>query len=102
MAAGAQIRRNSTRNSGSREGEFSSSVGLGRCMAVRAADLAGMGTGAERLVDNALDGARTTAAFGTATKAAIKLLGATWKVVCGIHGVADVVVAQHIAGTDNH
>ena len=71
-------------------------------MAVRAAGLTGMRTGAERLVDDAFDGAGAAAAFGTATKAAIKLLGATRKVVCGIHGVADVVVAQHVAGTDNH
>ena len=71
-------------------------------MAVGAARLAGQRAGAERLVDDALDRARAAAAFGTATKAAIELLGATRKVVCGIHGVADVVVAQHIAGTDNH
>ena len=71
-------------------------------MAVGAAGLAGVGTSAERFVDDALDGTCTAAAFGTATKAAIKLLGATRKVICGIHGVADVVVAQHIAGTDDH
>ena len=102
MAAGAQIRRNSTGNSGSREGEFGSGRGLGRRMAVGTAGLAGQGTSTERFVDDALDGTRTAAAFGTATKAAVKLLGATRKVVCGFHGVADVVIAQHIAGTDNH
>ena len=102
MAAGALIRRNSTGKSGSREGEFGSGRRLGRRVGVGAAGLAGMGTGAKRLVDDALDGACAAAAFGTATKAAIKLLGATRKVICGIHGVADVVVAQHIAGTDNH
>ena len=104
MAAGTQIRRNSTGNSGSREGVFGSGRGLGHrmAMAVGAAGLAGTGAGAERLVDDALDGTCAAAAFGTATKAAIQLLGATQKVVCGIHGVADVVVAQHIAGTDNH
>jgi len=102
MAAGALIRRNSTGNSGSREGEFRSGRWLGRRMAVGAAGLAGKRTGTERLVNDALDGARTTATFGTATKAAVKLLGAPRKVVGGIHGVADVVVAQHVAGTDNH
>jgi len=71
-------------------------------MAVRAAGLTGMRTGAECFVNDALDGAGAAAAFGTATKATIKLLGATRKIVCGIHGVADVVVAQHVAGTDNH
>ena len=71
-------------------------------MAVRAASLASVDAGTKRFVDDGLDGAGAPAAFGTATKAAIKLLGATRKVVRGIHGVADVVVAQHIAGTDNH
>ena len=71
-------------------------------VAVRAAGLAGKRAGAERLVDDALDGARTTATFSAATKAAIDLLGVTRKVVSGIHGVTDVVVAQHIAGTDDH
>ena len=102
MAAGAPIRRNSTGNSGSREGEFGSGRRLGRGMAVGATGLAGQGTDAEGLVNDALDGACATAAFGTATKAAIKLLGAPRKVVCGIHGVAHVVIAQHIAGTNNH
>ena len=71
-------------------------------VAVRAAGLAGKRAGAERLVDDALDGARATAAFGTATKAAVNLLGVARKVVCGIHGVTHVVVAQHVAGTDDH
>ena len=88
--------------SGSREGELGFDLIIGRRVAVRAAGLAGQRTSAERLFDDALDGTRTAAAFGTATKAAVKLLGATRKVVCGFHGVADVVIAQHIAGTDNH
>ena len=61
-----------------------------------------MSAGAKRLVDDALDGAGAAAAFGTATEATIELLGIARKVVGGIHGVADVVVAQHIAGTHNH
>jgi hypothetical protein len=102
MAAGAPIRRNSTGNSGSREGEFSFGRRLSRGMSVRAASLASVGAGAEGLVDDTLDRAGAAATFGTATKAAIELLGVTRKIVCGIHGVADVVIAQHIAGTDNH
>ena len=71
-------------------------------MAVRAAGLAGPGAGAERLVDDALDGACATAAFGAATEAAIKLLGVARKDICRTHGVADVVIAEDVAGTDNH
>lgn len=71
-------------------------------MAMRAARLASVNAGAKRLIDDTLDGAGAAAAFGTATKAAIKLLGVTREVVCGIHGVAYVVIAQHIARTDNH
>ena len=71
-------------------------------MAVRAAGLTGPGAGAERLVDNALDGTGATAAFGAATKAAINLLRVTRKAVCRIHGVADVVIAKDVAGTDDH
>ena len=71
-------------------------------MVVGTAGLAGPGAGAERLIDDALDGARATAAFGAATEAAVKLLGATRKALGGFHGVADVVITQHVAGTDNH
>src|ERR1700759_627669 len=68
---------NSTGNSGSREGEFGSGRRLGRRVSmammgvVRTAGLASQGASAERLVDDALDGTRATAAFGTATKAAV-------------------------------
>ena len=71
-------------------------------MGVRAAGLAGLGAGAERLVDDALDGAGATAAFGAAAEAAIKLLGVARKDICRTHGVADVVIAEDVAGTDNH
>jgi hypothetical protein len=109
-AADGAIRTNPVGNSGSREGEIGSGRGLGSGvrmamlmdMAVRAAGLAGPDAGAERLVDDALDGTRATAAFGAAAKAAIDLLGVTRKAVGRIHGVADVVIAQHVAGADNH
>jgi len=71
-------------------------------MAVRATRMASPGTGAERFVDNALDGTGAAAAFGATTEAAIKLLGASRKVVCRIHSVADVVIAKDVAGTDDH
>ena len=68
--------------SGRREGEFGSGRRLGGSMAVRAAGMAGPGAGAQRFVNNALDGAGAAAAFRTATKAAVNLLGATGETVC--------------------
>jgi len=71
-------------------------------MAVGATGLACQGAGAQRVLDDALDGAGATAAFGAAAEATVDLFGVTRKVVCGVHGVADVVIAQHVARTDNH
>ena len=71
-------------------------------MAVRATRLAGPGAGAERLVDDALDGAGATAAFGAATETAVDLLGVPWKLVRSVDGMADVVVAQDVTGTNDH
>jgi len=88
--------------SGSRESEFGSGREFSCGMAVRATGLAGQGAGAQRFVDDALDGAGATAAFSVATKAAIDLLGVARKVVRRIHGVADVVIAKDVAGTDDH
>ena len=93
---------NPTRMSGSREGEFGSNrIGAGG-MAVRATGLAGPDAGAQRIVDDGLDGARAAATFGTATEAAIELLGIARKIVCGVDGLADVMIAEHVAGTHNH
>jgi hypothetical protein len=69
---------------------------------VRAAGAAGLGAGAERLVDDGLDGARAAAAFRAATEAAIDLLGIAGKVFGGAHSAADVVVGDQVAGTDDH
>ena len=49
--------------------------------AVRATGAAGLGARAQSLVNDGLDGARASAAFGAATEAAIDLLGATRKVL---------------------
>src|SRR6478609_4105477 len=61
-------------------------------MAVRAARAAGLGAGAECLVDDGLDGARTTAAFGAAAEAAVDLLWMARKVRRCVHSAADVMV----------
>jgi hypothetical protein len=71
-------------------------------MAVRAAGMASPGASAKRLVDDALDGAGAAAAFGAATEAPVNLLGVTREAVCRFHGVADVVIAKDVAGTDDH
>jgi hypothetical protein len=103
MAAGGLELRQFNGISGSREGEFGSNrSSVGRGVVVRAAGVAGPGAGAERLVDNGLDGAGATAAFRAATKAAIDLLGVAGKVVSSTDGLADVLIAEHVAGTHNH
>jgi hypothetical protein len=75
---------------------------LGVSLAVRAARTAGLGAGAQRLVDNGLDGARAAAAFGTAAEATVDLLGIPGKVFRAIDRTADIVVGQDVAGTNNH
>src|SRR5262245_6807605 len=71
-------------------------------MTVRATSAAGACTGTERFVDDGLDGARATAAFGAAAEATIDLLGVTNGVVGISEGGADVVVAEDVTGTNNH
>ena len=71
-------------------------------LAVRTSGLAGLGAGAERLFDDALDGACTAAAFDTAAEAAIDLPGIARKILRRAHGTADIVVAEDVAGTDYH
>jgi len=69
---------------------------------MRTTGFAREGAGAERLIDDGLDGARATAAFGAAAEAAVNLLWVARKIFRGGDGVANIFVAQHIAGTDNH
>ena len=69
---------------------------------VRASGTAGLGAGAERLIDDGLDGARATAALGTATETAIDLLGIARQVFRSTDGITHVVVGDDVAGTDNH
>jgi hypothetical protein len=71
-------------------------------VAVGAAGAALLGAGAERLVNDGLDGARAPAAFGAAAEATIDLLGIPRQVPGRAHGVTDIVVADNVAGTDNH
>jgi hypothetical protein len=71
-------------------------------LAVRASGMAGLGASTERLVNDGFDAAGASATFGAATEAAIDLLGVAWKVFRGVDGITDIVVAQDIAGTNNH
>ena len=75
---------------------------IGHGVAVRAARAAGFGARAQRFVDDGLDGARATAAFGAAAEATVNLLCMTRKVRRCVNGVADVMVSQNVTGTNDH
>ena len=79
-------------------------VGLlfGHGVAVRAARAASLGAGAQRFVDDGLDGARAAAAFGAAAKATINLLGIACHARSCTDGIADIMVAQDVTGTNDH
>src|SRR6185503_3556675 len=68
---------------------------------VRAAALAGGGRGGERLVHDPPDGAGAAAALRRAAETAVDLSGRARPYV-GLHDLAHVVIAQHIAGADDH
>lgn len=71
--------------------------------AVRTAGPAGLGAGAERLFDDGLHGACTATAFDAATEATVNLPGIARKIVLRrTDGAADILVAEDVAGTDNH
>ncbi len=88
--------------SGGREREPGVGLRLYAGLAVRTSGTAGLGAGAEGLVDDGLDGARAPAAFGAAAEAAIDLLGTAGKVRRRGDGTADVLVADDVTGTNNH
>ena len=71
-------------------------------MAMRTTGAAGLGAGAQRLIDDGLDGARATAAFGAAAKAAIDLLGTARKTLRRGDSAADIMIGKDVAGTNNH
>jgi hypothetical protein len=90
------------RISGGGEGEFAVDGRVVPDVAVRTSGLAGHGTGAESLVNDGFDGARAAAAFGAAAEATINLLGIARKVFRGTDGKANIVVAEDVAGTNDH
>ena len=50
-------------------------------LAVRAAGAAGLGASPQRLINDGLDGARASAAFGAAAETSVDLLGTAGKVL---------------------
>jgi hypothetical protein len=75
---------------------------FGRGMVMRAARATGLGAGAQGLVDDGLDGTRAAAAFGAAAKTTVELLDVSRQVRSYADGIADIVVAEDVTGTDNH
>jgi hypothetical protein len=88
--------------SGGSERELGIDMRLRACPAVRASRATGLGASPEGLVNDGLDGTRAPATFSAATKAAIELLGIARKVFRDIDGTTDIVVAEDVAGTNNH
>jgi hypothetical protein len=88
--------------SGGSERELGVAVWFRLEAAVRATGAAGLGAGAQRLVDNGLDGARASSTLGAAAEASVNLLGVSGKIFRSVHGITDVVIAKHVTGTDNH
>src|SRR5580704_16727829 len=69
--------------------------------AVRAA-AAGRAGGGERVIHDALDGARAASALGAAAEAAIDVAGRTRVRPRGFDRATHVVIRQYVAGTDDH
>ena len=73
-----------------------------RLAAVRASGAAGLGAGTKGVVDDGLDGTRASATLGAAAETAVDLLGVARKVLRSVDGATDIVVAEDVAGTNNH
>jgi len=69
---------------------------------VRATDTALACAGPERFGHDSLQGARATAAFSAAAEAAVNLRRRARQLRSRTYGGADIVVGQHVAGTNDH
>jgi hypothetical protein len=69
---------------------------------MRASGAAGLGAGTKCVVNDGLDGTRASATLGAAAETAVDLLGVARKVLRSVDGAADIVVAEDVAGTNNH
>ena len=88
--------------SGGREREPGVGMRLGVGLAVRAPGLAGLGAGSESLFNDGFDCADAATAFDAATQAAVDLPSIARKLFRRLDSAADIVVADDVAGTDNH
>jgi hypothetical protein len=71
-------------------------------LGVRAPFAAGLGARTQRFIHDLADGPGTTTALGAAAKAAIDLPRRARQIAGVSHSVADVVVANDVAGTNDH
>jgi hypothetical protein len=69
---------------------------------VRASRATGLGASTKGLVNDGFDGARAPPTFSAAAEAAVELLGIAGQILRRADGAADIVVAQDVAGTNNH
>src|SRR3569623_1021298 len=69
---------------------------------MRAPAAAGLGANAESFIHDLANGAGTTAARGATSEAPIDLPCRPGRLLCVGNDTANIVVAQHIAGTDDH
>jgi len=69
---------------------------------MRTSGVTGASAGAKRLIDDGLDGPRAATAFHAAAKTTMDLLRMAHHIVSGTDGIADIVVAKDVAGTDDH
>jgi hypothetical protein len=75
---------------------------VGHIVAMRTTGAARLGAGAESFVDDRLDGARATAAFGAAAEASVNLLWIARQVRSCMDGTPDIMVAKDVTGTNDH
>ena len=86
----------------SRRGQRELGLFVQSFLVVRATDETTSRAGSKRFVDDGLDGPRTAAAFHAAAEAAMDLSGMPQHIIRGADRMANIVVAENIAGADNH
>jgi hypothetical protein len=84
-----------------RRGSFIGSVNLTEVAPARAAGAARATSAGKRFIHDPSDGARAPSTLGAAAEAAIDLAGGTRRLAGSDHR-ADVVIAQYVAGADDH
>jgi len=88
--------------SGCGQSKLGLDIRLSTGMTMRASRAAGPRTRAQRLIHDLLDGASAPAALCTATETSIDLPRRARRHLRNAHGAAHVVVAQDVAGTNDH